>query len=191
MLSFVWCENSSFGGFMNKIFKGGAVCLVGLGCSFSVQAFEGVKVGLGKGQNSTNAFQIALLSDFGQSFFNDKVKLHWEYGVSYWESDNGSNKELEVFNISPIFTYDLGLADQAVLPYIYYSLGIAYVSDTSIANKKLGQHLQFDNHLGFGVRLGGEKRHDVALGARHVSNAGLDNDNDGFDVVSVSYTYRF
>jgi len=176
---------------MNKLFKGLAVCLMGLGCSFSAQAIEGVKVGVGNGQNSTDAYQIALLSDFGQSFFNDKVKLHWEFGVSYWKSDIGPNKELEVFNISPIFTYDLGSADQAVLPYIDYSLGIAYVSDTSIADKKLGQHLQFDNRLGFGVRFGGEKRHDIALGARHVSNAGLDNDNDGFDVISVSYTYRF
>jgi len=176
---------------MNKLVKGIAVCLLGFGSSFSVQAIEGVKVGTGNGQNSTDAYQIALLSDFGQSFFNDKVKLHWEYGYSRWSSDQGLNKDLDVFNINPVFTYELGSSDRAYVPYIDFSIGIAYVSDTSIANKKLGQHFQFDDRLGLGVRFGGEKRHDIALGARHVSNAGLDNDNDGFDVVSVSYTYRF
>jgi len=185
-------KKNNIGRLMNKLVKGLAVCLLGFGSSFSVQAFDGVKVAVGQGQSSTDTFQlVALLSDFGQTFFNGRIQQHWEFGVSYWESDKGPNKEMEVFNISPVFTYDLGSADQAVLPYIDYSLGIAYVSDTSIADKKLGQHLQFDNRLGFGVRFGGEKRHDVALGARHVSNAGLDNDNDGFDVVSVSYTYRF
>jgi len=163
-----------------------------LECSFSVQAFDGVKISLGQGQSSTNTFQaVSLLSDFGQAFFNGRIKQYWEFGICYWKPDNRANKELEVFNISPIFTYDLGSVDQAVMPYIDCSLGIAYISDTSIADKKMGQYLQFDNRLGFGVRFGGEKRHDVALGARHVSSAGLDNDNDGFDIVSDSYIYRF
>lgn len=176
---------------MNKLFQGIGLCVLGLSCSLTAQAFEGIKVAVGNGQSSTDAYQVALISDFGQTFFNEEVKLHWEFGYSRWSSDNGPNKDLDVFNINPVFTYELGSADQAFLPYVDISIGIAYVSDTTIADKKLGQHFQFDDRLGFGVRFGDEKRHDVALGARHVSNAGLDSDNDGFDVVSVSYTYRF
>ena len=146
---------------MNKLHKVLGVCILGLGGSFSAQAFEGLKVSVGEGQNSTDTYRLALLSDFGQTFFNGHIKQHWEFGFSYWESDTGPNREMEV------------------------------LSDTRIADKKLGQHFQFDDRLGLGVRFGHQKRHDVALSARHVSNAGLDNDNDGFDIFSLTYGYRF
>ena len=176
---------------MNKLHKVLGVCILGSGGSFSAQAFEGLKVSVGEGQNSTDTYRLALLSDFGQTFFNGHIKQHWEFGFSYWESDTGPNREMEVFSINPVFTYELGSPDQAFLPYVDFSIGIAYMSDTRIADKKLGQHFQFDDRLGLGVRFGHQKRHDVALSARHVSNAGLDNDNDGFDIFSLTYGYRF
>ena len=176
---------------MNKLLRAVAVCLLGLSWSFSAQAFDGIKVAVGEGQNSTDTYQIALISDFGQSFFNDAIKLHWEFGFSYWDSDKVSNKDMEVLSVNPIFTYELGSRDQTFLPYVNFSIGIAYLSDTHIARKKLGQRVQFDDRLGLGVRFGNEKRHDIALNARHLSNAELADDNDGFNIYSISYSYRF
>lgn len=176
---------------MNKLCRGVGLCLLGVSFSVGVQAFEGVKFAAGSGDSSTDAYQVALLSDFGQTFFNGRIKQHWEFGFSYWSSDNGPNKDLEVFSISPMFVYELGSADNTLQPYIDYSLGLAYVSDTSIADKQLGTHFQFDNRLGFGLRFGSDKRHDLAVNVRHISNAGLDDDNSGFNVVTASYTYRF
>jgi len=176
---------------MDKLCRSIAVCLLAVSYSLGVQAFEGVKVAIGSGGSSTDAYQVALLSDFGQTFFNGRVKQYWEFGYSRWSSDMGPNKDLDVININPVFTYEFGSPDQAYVPYIDFSIGIAYMSDITIADKKLGQRFQFDDRLGFGARFGSEKRHDVALNLRHVSNAGLASDNAGFNVVSVAYSYRF
>lgn len=178
---------------MNKLFKILGLGVLGASVSLAVQAdgLDGIKVAVGDGSESSDVYQIAVLSDFGQSFFDNKLKLHWETGYTHWSADSGANQDIDVFSISPIFTYELGSADQGYVPYVDFSIGIAYLSDTEIGSKKLGQHFQFDDRLSVGVRFGGELEHDVALGVRHVSNASMDDDNDGFDAVSLAYSFRF
>lgn len=176
---------------MKALIRTVVLCVVGLSYSLSAQALEGIKVSIGSGESSTDAYQVSLLSDFGQRLFKDRISLHWEFGYSHWSSSKGPEKNVDVINISPVFRYDFDSTERGCVPYVSYSVGLAYLTETRIADKRLGMHVQFDNKLDFGVRFGNGQRHDLAIGVRHVSNAGLDSDNEGLDVIRASYSYRF
>jgi len=167
------------------------LCIVGLSCSVSAETLYGVKVSIGSGERSTDAYQVSLLSDYGQQLFQNRVALYWEVGYSHWSSSKGPEKQVDAINVSPVFRYDFSTTERGCVPYVSYSVGLAYLSETRVADKNLGMHFQFDNKLDVGMRFGSGERHDLAIGVRHVSNAGLDSDNDGFDVVRASYSYRF
>jgi lipid A 3-O-deacylase len=53
----------------------------------------------------------------------------------------------------------------------------------------LGTRWLFRESLDLGWRVG--ERHYLSLGYAHMSNAGLDDDNDGMDFVGLRYGYRF
>lgn len=165
--------------------------VVSFGYCLSSQAQEAVKISIGSGESSTDTYQISLLSDSDHRLFNDRVKILWELGYTHWSSSKGPEKNVDAINVGSVFRYDFNATDGGSVPYLSYSLGIAYLSKDHIADNDLGMRYQFDNKLDFGILFGRNQRHDLSLGVRHISNAGLDSNNEGFDDFRLSYGYRF
>lgn len=159
--------------------------------SLNLYALDGVRIAGGSGDHSSDGYEIALLGDIDKTWFDGKVRAQWQLSFSDWDFDDGPNDDLQVISAAPVFIYDFNERSNGLQAYIDYSIGFAYVSETKIDNDDLGMHFQFDNRIGLGVRFGPDQRHDLSISYRHISNAGLDSDNDGYDVVVGAYTYRY
>tara|TARA_Y100001970_G_scaffold283401_2_gene398398 strand:- start:17780 stop:18361 length:582 start_codon:yes stop_codon:yes gene_type:complete len=61
-------------------------------------------------------------------------------------------------------------------------------SDTK-GRKDLGMQLLFRESVEFGVRF--EERHAISIMLDHISNASIDDQNEGLDTVSIRYTSSF
>ena len=61
----------------------------------------------------------------------------------------------------------------------------AYVNTGEVT---LGSQFLFRESLDIGYRFG---RHGISAFAAHISNAGLDNDNDGMNFLGVRYSFAF
>lgn len=176
---------------MKKIISSIGICAFSCVFSMNLYALDGVRVAIGNGDHSSDGFEIAVLDNFDKTWFDGRVKGQWQLSLSDWDFGNGSGDDLQVFSIGPVFIYDFKRYANGLQPYAEYGLGLAYVSETQIDGDDLGIHFQFDNRLGLGIRFGSDQRHDLSVSFRHISNAGLDGDNDGYDTVMAAYTYRY
>ena len=166
-----------------------ASCLLLL--SADVLAVDGVRIAYGSGTDSTDVSKVSLLKHFDKTWLDDRVSGHWELGISHWNASKGPVDDLLGLSFAPVFTYKFREFSVGIQPYIDYSLGLIYLSETKLATNDFGTHMQFDNRLGIGIRFGTQQHHDLNISLRHVSNAGLDEDNSGFDSHQLAYTYHF
>jgi len=176
---------------MKRIISSIGVCVFSCVFSMSLYALDGIRIAGGSGDHSSDGYEIAVLDDFDKTWFDGRIRGQWQLSLSDWDFDDGPNDDLQVFSVGPVFIYDFKQRSNGLQPYIDYGLGLAYVSETKIDGDDLGIHFQFDNRIGFGVRFGSDQRHDLSVSYRHISNAGLDSDNDGYDAVMGAYTYRY
>ena len=176
---------------MESLIRRVSLCVFSLLLSVNVFAVDGVRIAAGGGDNSSDAYEIGLLKDIDKTWFDGKLRAHWLLNLSHWEADDGPNKDAQVVSFAPVFVYGFKQRSNGLQPYIDFSLGVAYVTETKIDENDLGLHFQFDSRIGLGLRFGNDQRHDLSVSYRHISNAGLDSDNDGFDTLVGAYTYRF
>lgn len=167
------------------------LCVFSLLLSVNVFAVDGITIEVGSGEGSTDTYDISLLKDFDKTWLDGRVKGHWALTISHWDADKGPVSDLQALSFAPVFVYEFKKFSTGIHPYIDYRLGLVYLSETHIEDNSLGIRWQFDNRLGLGFRFGPDERHDLSVALRHVSNAGLDSDNDGFDSSAIAYTYHF
>jgi len=176
---------------MKKIICSISACVFFSFFSMNLYALDGVRIAAGSGDHSSDGYEIALLDDFDKTWFDSRVRGQWQLTLSNWDFDDGADDDLQVVSIGSVFIYDFKQRSNGLQPYIDYSLGLAYVSETKVGGDDLGIHFQFDNRISLGVRFGSDQRHDLSVSFRHISNASLGSDNDGFDAVMSAYTYRY
>jgi len=176
---------------MKKIIYSISVCAFCSIFSMNLYALDGIRIAGGSGDHSSDGYEIAVLDDVDKTWLDGRIRGQWQLSLSDWDFDGEPNDDLQVVSIGSVFIYDFKPRSNGLQPYIDYSLGLAYVSETKIDDADLGMHVQFDNRIGFGVRFGSDQRHDLSISYRHISNAGLDSENDGYDAVMGAYTYRY
>lgn len=167
------------------------LCVFSLLLSVNIFALDGVRIAVGSGEGSTDTYDISLLKYFDKTWFDGALKGHWALTFSHWDAHKGPVDDLQALSVAPVFVYEFKKFSAGIRPYIDYSLGLVYISETKIAGNNLGMHMQFDNRLDLGARFGPDERHDLSVSFRHVSNAGIDEHNQGFESSSVAYTYHF
>lgn len=73
--------------------------------------------------------------------------------------------------------------------FFEFGVGVAYVSNTHWRDDHdLGSHVLFTQRLGVGYDFGNV---DLSLNLGHMSNGGLDKENDGADSVGLRFAYTF
>ena len=107
------------------------------------------------------------------------LELAYHYWQDYTPSDNHG------VSITPVLIYQYPLDNLSL--YIEGGIGITYIDSEHYLDRSLGSHWQFEDKLAAGVII--HKRHKLGLTFSHYSNANLANENDGFNVVGLSYGY--
>ncbi|MFY9960097.1 acyloxyacyl hydrolase [Pseudomonas sp. Hg5Tf] len=168
---------------MKKLLCLAAVAAVTLGQSFTTQAAD-ITFALGQTGDSTMTYRLGLQSNWDSNWWESSIGRltgYWDAGYTYWEGDEtASNHSL---SFAPVFVYEF--AGESIKPYIEAGIGVAAFSSTEVEDNKLGSSFQFEDRIGFGLRLAGG--HEIGIRAIHYSNAGLQTPNDGVENYTLHY----
>lgn len=102
---------------------------------------------------------------------------HWQYG----------SDDLIQMSLFPMAQYSVH-SDTGFQPFVFAGLGPAWISDTRLGPRDLSSEFQFSSRVGIGLAKG---RHYLAAEARHLSNGGVKQPNEGISSWNLSYGYRF
>ncbi|HBO0349186.1 TPA: acyloxyacyl hydrolase [Pseudomonas aeruginosa] len=111
---------------------------------------------------------------------------YWDAGYTYWEGGDDASGAHSL-SFSPVFTYEL--SGWRYTPYIEAGIGAAFFSKTDVGEQQLGSSFNFEDRLGVGLKLPGDKH--IGLRVIHYSNAGIKDPNDGIESYSLSYRQPF
>ncbi|GAA3533964.1 acyloxyacyl hydrolase [Zobellella aerophila] len=105
------------------------------------------------------------------------------FDSSYWQLDDD---DLVALSMAPVLSYSH--AKRGLRPFAFVGVGPAWISQTRLGNRELSTQFQFSSRAGLGVAL---DKHSLALEGGHLSNAGIEEPNEGLSSWSVNYRYNF
>lgn len=117
---------------------------------------------------------------------------YWEANVGYWHGDEGPVTSLWDFGLSPVFRLQpkspVGLG---ISPHVEIATGVHYLTESSLNDLEFGMHFQFGSWVGAGIRFGDKQQFDLTYRYRHLSNAGIDQPNNGIEFHQFRFGYWF
>jgi lipid A 3-O-deacylase len=149
---------------------------------------DSISLSMGQNTSHNNIYRVAVQSDFNKKLYkNDYGYLDGYFDLSYsrW---NYKNENIRGVSFSPVFVYYFDTNYKNIKPFIDFGIGATYISKTSVAEKELSTHFQFEDRIGVGFET---KSYRIGLSYFHYSNADLDQPNEGMDMIMLTFTYRF
>jgi len=114
-----------------------------------------------------------------------------EVGVYHGRQSPALNRDIVELGLKPVLRWYPGQA-ASWRPYVDAGIGVHLLSHTSInEGRRFGTAFQFGEHVAVGMDFCAELRCSLALRVEHVSNATIKNPNDGLNIGSVFFGYRF
>lgn len=158
-----------------------------LAFSFGAVASDRISIGIGNANDDIEAYRVSFQRDFGQAWFKDykwSLSGYWDASINLWKDD----ESIAALALSPVFTFSPNRST-GTKPYIEVGVGAALISEREIAGRDLSSPFQFEDRIGFGIRLGEKQLHDINFRFTHYSNASLRLPNDGIDIYMLNYGY--
>lgn len=164
--------------------------------SWSAYAVDSMVVELGSGFDDDDGVDIGRVGvtwDWDRTWFNAgswHVTGQWEAGIGYWDASPGTtgNDSVTEVSLTPVFRLVPRQLSKNGTPYIEGGAGIHLLSDDTIENKDIGTSLQFGPLIGLGVSF---EHFEIGYRLRHLSNAGLDDNNPGVNFHMIRLGYRY
>ncbi|WP_194791307.1 acyloxyacyl hydrolase [Pseudomonas sp. UFMG81] len=133
-------------------------------------------------------YRIGLSFDWDKQWWQSStghLTGYWDAAYTYWEG--GDYSGAHSLSVSPVFVYEF--SGFTYTPYIEAGIGLAAFSKTDVGNQRLGSSVNFEDRIGFGLKLPAEQK--IGIRAIHYSNAGLKQPNDGIESYSLFYSKAF
>lgn len=147
---------------------------------------------LSVGQSTTtdenSAHKIAYIYDVEKpwSFIaNNNFYLEWEASYFIWENKYGD--DITGGSLNPMFGYKLPYKNNEF--FVRVGIGVAYIDQVRWGNRKLGANWTFEDKIELGYSV--NNNHLVGLSLTHYSNAGTNKHNDGVNIYSLNYSYKW
>jgi hypothetical protein len=157
------------------------------------QAIDGMGIDMGTGPESSEMVRLHAKWDWDKKWFeagNWHVAGYWEATLGRWNGGGqGATKPWDV-GFTPVFR--LQRNDRATGVYLEGGIGLHLLSEDRINKGRLfGGNFSFGDHVGAGIVFGEHAQYDFGLRVQHLSNAGLNDPNDGITFRQVRFTYNF
>lgn len=138
-----------------------------------------------------NGYQLMLNYD-PERFLWRQFNVYFDGGFShFWVNNTPYYTTVNIYSIAPVVRYTFK-KHGPLLPYLEFSIGLAYLNHTHLDDRNLGIHFTFQDRMGVGALLGTSERLSFGLHAVHYSNARLSSHNSGITVPLVlDVGYRF
>lgn len=171
-----------------------------MGLIFSPVAGAKTRVNVGYGGGMPNDIyggRLAIQDDWLKSWnFGKRLTLtgYWDYSIAYWHTHGhlcpGEQDNMTILGLAPVLRLQ-SRALQSITPYFEASVGLAWMSHSTLGQRNLGANFAFQDLVGFGFTFGQQQQFEISYHYLHYSNAGLFAPNQGIDVnylVSIQYT---
>jgi hypothetical protein len=151
---------------------------------------DGISISKGqstsKDESNTKSYSYIFESDYTLPYFTElNLKIDLDVTVHFWQNLYGP--DITAGSAIPMFTYKLR-AD-GLHWFLRAGIGVAYVDQTIWGKRDLGNNWLFADKVDVGFEL--NKAHQFTLSLKHYSNAATNNSNDGTNIISINYTYRW
>ena len=124
-------------------------------------------------------------------FLGGELRGHWDVYVSRWSFDGIAGHDgLTLLGVTPT----LRLRPDEGRSAWFWEAGIgATMADRRYrtAEREFSTRFNFASHLGLGISLGEQRRHELLVRVQHVSNAGIKHPNPGANFVQLRYALHF
>lgn len=151
--------------------------------SYSADQLWGMRVGVRSASIEQQLFPNNLLDLIGSP------KIYLEGAFNQWRNSDHSDDQLNAITFNPIFQWHLA-GEQRPL-YLEAGIGFALLDDSTISNRDLSIHFQFEDRIGLSWQYGTSSKARVSLVYTHYSQADLARPNDGLDFFSLNWHYPF
>ncbi len=175
--------------------------LVGLLISQTLWADIGVRASLGRGNpDRLRGSRIAMTWDWHNNLLNPdsfwRLVTYWDLSIAHWHTDVSNPpgpRGLNAFAIAPVLRLQPKAPLQLnILPFAEISVGGSWLTNTRLAHRDLGSHLEFQDLIGLGTRFGQNQAYELSWHYLHYSNANLSPPNNGIDVkILATLGYHF
>ena len=155
-------------------------------------AVDGMAVEIGGGDGSDMG-RVALQWDWNKRWAAGQewhIGGYWDLGLGYWKRDArpGQNSNLTEIGFTPVFRLQ---RNDLKGFYGEGAIGIHFLSDTHLGDKRFSTSFQFGDHLGVGYRFGAKSAWDIAYHYQHLSNGSIKKPNDGINFHQIRAQYHF
>ena len=126
------------------------------------------------------------------TFWGDSLSLGIDVYVSQWERDAASTgrRSYTQIGVVPMFRYRF---DAGQSPwFVDGGIGVSYLDGRYWrGSQEFSTQWNFSDHLGVGRNFGTDRRHELGVYVKHVSNASIKTPNPGETFYQLRYGYRF
>jgi hypothetical protein len=127
-------------------------------------------------------------------FAGKHVQLYFDAAYAhYWVHYSALGKNsLSIYSASPIARFYFFDNNPKIKPFIDLSIGVSYLSETRLADRRFGMHFAFQDLISLGIVFG--DKHQVTLSGSviHYSNGSLAKTNAGITIpLLINVGYRF
>lgn len=143
-------------------------------------------IDVGESNDGINIYRFGLQREFTDWLKNKGIPLsgYFESSINYWKS---SENEIYGIAFSPVFF--VPLCDSCkYIPYVEAGVGLSFISKKMIKNKNMSSLFQFEDRIGFGIKIGNIDYH---IRYMHYSNANIVKPNDGVDIFIAGVAFKF
>ena len=131
---------------------------------------------------SVNQYALGLGVGLPWAFDDGRVTTRLDSSLGYIDTKKGDVAQV---TIQPVIRYQ----PQAIGYFVEAGLGASYVTKRRWSKgNDLGSNLHFASRIAAGYDFG---KYTLGLNLQHISNAGLDEPNDGANQIDVRLTWRY
>ncbi|MDR1397576.1 MAG: acyloxyacyl hydrolase [Desulfarculales bacterium] len=174
-------------GLMVKILVSALLLTVNVGLSRAAET--SLSLSVAAGDSSSLAYDLSLQQIYDPWIANEYITLRPLLGLTafMWHNNNDS-----LGGGMASVGLRMSMGSSAVFrPYLAATFGPALLSQTSFDDIDLGSALQFRSQGILGISFGPGLRHSIQASFSHYSNAGLSDENSGYNTWGLSYGFTF
>lgn len=128
----------------------------------------------------TDSLTVGLRTPTSLRFFDGRLTLAVDAYYSWWHAEAlaGGRDRFSQIGLVPMLRWRFDEGRSPV--FVEAGIGASYLVDGyRTRTKEFGSRWNFSDHLGVGFNFGSQRRHELGLYVKHVSNAGLASPNPG------------
>lgn len=142
-------------------------------------------------KNNVNKIAYIYEVDKPWAFISDNnLFLEWEASYFVWENKYDvilDGEDITGVALTPVFGYRIPYKNNNF--YVRAGIGVAYIGTKKWGNRELGDNWTFEDKLEVGYSF--DDQHNLGFSLTHYSNAKTNKHNDGVNLLSLNYSYKW